>query len=81
MHGGAGGPPGYEEGEGEEGERYRRGVDDGVLVESGTGRMGEMGDEEVRRINEERRLRMRRGGFTNWVLRRKGKGEGKGVLA
>lgn len=56
--------------------RYRRGEEDGALAGDGQGPppapLGPMAEEEVRRINEERRKRMKAGGFTNWVLRRKG---------
>lgn len=38
-----------------------------------------MGGEEVRRINEERRKRMKAGGFTNFVLRWKKEKPGKAV--
>ena len=56
--------------------RYRRGEEDGLLAaeKQGARAPGPMAGEEVRRINEERRKRMKAGGFTNWVLRRKGRG-------
>lgn len=53
--------------------RYRRGEEDGALA----GRKGPprpMGEDEIRRINEERRKRMNAGGFSNWVSKRKGRG-------
>lgn len=58
---------------------------DGLAAERADARgppPGPMGEEEVRRINEERRKRMRAGGFTNWLLRRKGRGGegGDGVV-
>ena len=56
--------------------RYRRGEEDGALAEK-RGAPRAMSKDEVRRINEERRKRMKAGGFTNWVLRRKG-GSGGG---
>ena len=59
--------------------RYRRGEEDGALAEKQGAGLGPMAEEEVRRINEERRKRMKAGGFTNWVLRRKGKGNGGGA--
>ena len=34
-------------------------------------------EDERRKINEERRLRMKSGAFTNWRLRRKGKGNNR----
>lgn len=34
-----------------------------------------MRDEEIRRINEERRRKMTGGGFSNWRLKRKGNKE------
>ena len=52
--------------------RYRRGEEDGALAEK-QGPPPPMPEDEVRRINEERRKRMKAGGFTNWVLRRKGR--------
>ena len=59
---------------------YRRGEEDGALAEK-QGARRPVADDEVRRINEERRKRMRAGGFTNWVLRRKGKsGDGDAVV-
>lgn len=61
---------------------YRRGEEDGALAPPPTKKKKKapaaMGDEEVRRINEERRLRMKAGGFTNFVLRWRGRGKGKG---
>lgn len=56
--------------------RYRRGEEDGALADK-QGLPRPMREDEVRRINEERRKRMKAGGFTNWVLRRKGR-SGKG---
>ena len=52
--------------------RYRRGEEDGALADR-QGPPGPMPADEVRRINEERRKGMKAGGFTGWVLRRKGK--------
>ncbi|KAM0798844.1 hypothetical protein BDR22DRAFT_890962 [Usnea florida] len=52
--------------------QYRRGQEDGALAER-QGAPLPMSEEEVRRINDERRKRMKAGGFTNWVLRRKGR--------
>ncbi|KAL9068453.1 MAG: hypothetical protein Q9161_006204 [Pseudevernia consocians] len=61
--------------------RYRRGQEDGALAGGERGPRGPMTEEEVRRINEERRKRMKAGGFTNWVLRRKGRsGDGDAVV-
>lgn len=64
---------------------YRRGQEDGYLAAQDVSRQGSrstgdlstrppppMQQDEVRRINEERRKRMRSGGFTNFVLRLKG---------
>lgn len=60
--------------------QYRRGEEDGALAEK-QGAPRPMAEDEVRRINEERRKRMKAGGFTNWVLRRKGKsGDGDAVV-
>lgn len=59
-----------------------RGEEDGALAGHKQAEPGPMGEEEVRRINEERRKRVKAGGFTNWVLRRKGgrrEGDGVGV--
>ncbi len=53
--------------------RYRRGDEDGALAGDRQGPPRAMSEGEVRRINEERRKRMKAGGFTNWVLRRKGR--------
>lgn len=52
--------------------RYRRGEEDGALAEK-KGPPRPMGEEEVRRINEERRKTMKAGGFSDWVSRRKGR--------
>ena len=61
--------------------QYRRGQEDGALAER-QGPPLSMSEEEVRRINDERRKRMRAGGFTNWVLRRKGRSSnGDAVIA
>ena len=61
--------------------RYRRGEEDGALADRQQGAPGPMRAEEVRRINEERRKGMKAGGFTGWVLRRKGKsGNGDAVV-
>ena len=60
--------------------RYRRGEEDGALADKQEP-PGPMPEDEVRRINEERRKRMKAGGFTNWVLRRKGRsGNGDAVV-
>ena len=60
--------------------QYRRGQEDGALAER-QGAPLPMSEEEVRRINEERRKRMKAGGFTNWVLRRKGRSNADAVIA
>ena len=52
--------------------RYRRGQEDGAMTD-GQGPPPSNGEDEVERINEERRKRMKAGGFTNWMLKRKGK--------
>ena len=71
------------------GYQYRRGEEDGFLAEqpAGDGPSGRrsapppMPEDEVRRINEERRKRMKTGSFANWRLRRKSaKSEGEGVV-
>lgn len=50
--------------------QYRRGEEDGALADK-QGPPRPMPEGEAGRINEERRKRMKAGGFTNWVTRRK----------
>lgn len=61
------------------GYQYHRGEEDGFLASqplteqrSVSRAPAPMPEDEVRRINEERRRKMKGGGFSNWRLKRKG---------
>ena len=73
------GTDGHEHSLGDRGYVYQRGEEDGFLAEPRRA-PPHMQEEEVRRINEERRKRMKAGGFTNWVLRRKGEKGGADAI-
>lgn len=56
--------------------QYRRGEEDGALADK-PGPPRPMQEDEVRRINDERRKGIKAGGLTSWVLRRKGRSDNR----